>query len=272
IIISDGNSTDATKRKVRKLASKNTQIMLLQNPSLLSSSGRNVGFKNGRGEYFLVVDGHCRILNNKFIINLVDCFKKSGAKCLGRPQPFIIPNKLTMERAIALARSSSLGHDKDSFIHSDKEGFVSPLSVGCAYKKEIFEKIGYVDESFDACEDVEFNYRVEKAGFKSFFSPKIAVYYYPRKNLKGLFKQLVRYGEGRAWLIYKHPEMISYSVFLPMFFVIGIFIGPLFGLISRAFIYLYFMVLFLYFVILSAESFKLAKNNNLNFVIKIIAV
>ena len=54
-------------------------------------------------------------------------------------------------------------------IHAEEEGYVSPVSMGCAYSRSVFDKIGYVDESFDACEDVEFNYRVEKEGFKTFF-------------------------------------------------------------------------------------------------------
>ena len=38
-----------------------------------------------------------------------------------------------------------------------------PRATG-PYSRRVFDKIGYVDESL-TCEDVEFNYRVEKAGW-----------------------------------------------------------------------------------------------------------
>ena len=40
----------------------------------------------------------------------------------------------------------------------------------------------YFDENFDACEDVDFNYRVKKAGLKSYISQKLTVLYYPRSS------------------------------------------------------------------------------------------
>ena len=58
------------------------------------------------------------------------------------------------------------------------------------YVRSVFDKVGYFDEEFDACEDVDFNYRVHKAGLKALISPKLKVCYYPRSSLGGLFKQL----------------------------------------------------------------------------------
>ena len=83
-------------------------------------------------------------------------------------------------------------------IYGDYEGFASPVSNGAVYTRRVFEKIGYVDERFDAAEDVEFNYRCAKAGLRSFTSMKAAVYYYPRSSLGTLFRQMSRYGSGHS--------------------------------------------------------------------------
>jgi len=272
IIVADGQSTDYTRNIVRQIAQSHPQVMLLPNPGLLSGSGRNVGFQNGKGDFFLLVDGHCKIDNNHLLRNVVECFEKSGAQCLGRPQPYIVSGEPNMQRAIALARSSWLGHATDSFIHSAKEGFVSPLSVGCAYKREVFEKIGFVDEAFDACEDLEFNYRVEKAALKTFFSPKIAIYYFPRENISGLSTQLIRYGEGRAKFIFKHPETINLDIFIPLFFLGGVLLGPLFAFISKYFLFVYFAALLLYFSIVSIESLRLSRGDGFRFGLNLIIV
>ena len=76
-----------------------------------------------------------------------------------------------------------------------------PHSVAIAYRRGVFEKVGLFDERFDACEDVEFNHRVARAGLRCWFTPRVGVHYYPRSSLSGLFRQMVRYGRGRVRLL-----------------------------------------------------------------------
>jgi len=221
ILVVDGLSTDATRHIVEKLSKEYPHIRLLDNPKRKSSAGRNIGFKQGKGDYFLVVDGHCFIPDTKLLSNVVDCFAKSGADCLGRPQP-LDPHGLTsFQQAVALARGSRLGHGGDSLIYGEYEGLSSPVSNGAAYARHVFEKVGYVDEEFDACEDVEFNYRVEQAGLTCYTSPKLTIRYYPREDLHGLFRQMIRYGEGRFRFIRKHREALTINQLVPAGFVIG---------------------------------------------------
>ena len=267
VIVADGESTDRTREVVREIAKDHPQVILMNNPGRLSSSGRNVGFKHGKGDYFVVIDGHCTIGHDQLFNNLVDCFQRSGAQCLARPQPFILPEAPNWQRAIGLARSSWLGHSTKSDIYSNKEGFVSPVSAGCAYKREVFEKIGYVDETFDACEDVEFNYRVERAGFKTFFSPKIAVGYYPRESIRSLWRQLGRYAAGRIHLAKKHPETLNLEMLLPTVFVVGLVIAVPLSLMHIAFAWCFFSVLSLYLCIVLWESFRISyKTSRMNLV------
>lgn len=272
IIVADGESTDSTCQIVEEIAQNHSQVKLFNNPGRLPSSGRNIGFKNGKGDYFIVIDGHCRLPDKNVLKSVADAFLKSGAECLGRPQPFVIPEEPTWQRAIGIARTSWLGHSSSSYIHANEEGFVSPVSMGCAYKKEVFEKIGYVDEHFDACEDVEFNYRVEKAGFKTYFTPKIAVWYFPRENLKGLWRQLIRYGEGRAKFLFKHPETFNIEILLSVLFTLGVSLGWLSYFISIYLFKLYLVMLLIYFSLVSLESWRLRKKEPLEFVFELIIV
>lgn len=224
IIVADGESDDGTQALVEEMSRQYPQIWLANNPSRLSSAGRNIGFKNGKGDYFLVVDGHCFIPTTELFNNVVACFEKSGADCLGRPQPLDPPGLSIFQKAVALARGSRLGHGGDSLIYSDYEGFASPVSNGAVYRKDVFDTVGYVDETFDAAEDVEFNYRIEKAGCKAYISPRLTIRYYPRENVKGLFRQMARYGMGRRRFILKHPEALSLSQMVPAMFVVGILV------------------------------------------------
>jgi succinoglycan biosynthesis protein ExoA len=222
IIVADGESDDGTQAVVAAMSLQFPQIRLVNNSSRLSSAGRNIGFKCGRGDCFLVVDGHCYIPTTKLFENIAACFEKSAADCLGRPQPLDPPGLTTFQKAVALARGSRLGHGGDSLIYGEYEGFASPVSNGAVYTRRVFEKIGYVDENFDAAEDVEFNYRVEQAGFQCYTSPKLTIRYYPRDNLRGLFRQMTRYGRGRRKFIRKHPEALTLNQLVPVAFVIGL--------------------------------------------------
>lgn len=269
IIVADGLSTDKTRHKVNAIIENYNQVVLVSNPGIFPSSGRNVSFKNGKGDFFVVVDGHCKIDDKNFLKNIADAFQRSKADCLGRPQPFIVPDAETIQRAIALARTSPLGHSANSFIHSGEEGYFSPVSMGCAYSKKVFDTIGYLDESFDACEDVEFNYRVEKAGFKSFFTPRIAVQYYPRDSFKSLFQQLKRYGEGRARFLFKHPEAINVDILKPVLLVLGMSLGWLTIFINEYLFYTYLLVILAYSGLLLYFSIKLRTIESFPFIFKI---
>ena len=105
------------------------------------------------------------------------------------------------------------------------EGWVDPSSAGAMYRRELFEQYGGIDESFDACEDVEFNCRLYRSGVKAYISPKLAVYYEPRKSLSGLFRQMVRYGRGRVRLGRKHRGSGSLSQMVPALLVVMFLAG-----------------------------------------------
>lgn len=269
ILVADGMSTDNTREIVRALANQYPQIRLLDNLKRKSSSGRNVGFKNGRGDYFLVVDGHCHIPTTELLANVAECFKISGADCLGRPQPLDPPGLSPFQKAVALARASRLGHGGDSLIYSEYEGFANPVSNGAAYARHVFEKVGYVDETFDACEDVEFNYRVEQAGLTCYTSPKLTIHYFPRENLRALWRQMVRYGEGRFRFIRKHPKALTLNQLIPVGFVVGLLFVltfPVYGRLSDT-IGLWtgnvlVTVYSLYFIVILLSAFQISARNN----------
>ncbi|WP_242012332.1 glycosyltransferase family 2 protein [Pseudodesulfovibrio cashew] len=232
VLVVDGGSEDATREIVSSYCEQYGNVRLLDNPGRKSSSGRNIGFKNGEGEYFLVIDGHCHIPNFKLLRNLAEIVERTGASCLGRPQTLDAPGGTPFQEAVASVRGSRLGHGSGSLIYGEHEGFASPVSNGAAYGREVFETIGYVDEDFDACEDVEFNLRVEKAGFKSYTSPKLKVSYYPRETLPGLFRQMQRYGAGRCRLWRKHPDSLSMNSLVPPAFALLCMAAPVFILLG----------------------------------------
>lgn len=223
VLVVDGQSTDRTTAVVQRYARLDSPpVLLFSNPGRLSSSGRNMGVRHSRGEFILFVDGHCRIPNRSLLSENVRILRESGADCLCRPQPLTSPGNTWFQDMVAHARATLIGHGRDSTVYrTDREGFVNPTSSGAGYRRSVFECVGLYDERFDACEDVEFNYRVYRAAIPSYLSPRLTIVYQPRTSLSELFCQMVRYGRGRFRLMQKHKEAASLSQLVPGAVVAG---------------------------------------------------
>jgi succinoglycan biosynthesis protein ExoA len=246
VLVADGESTDATRAIVTGLTRDHANLRLLENARRWSSAGRNAAVRAARGDLVVLVDGHCDLDNPNYLREVAAAFARSGADCVGRPQPLDVGSASPLQRAIAAARSSRLGHHPASFIYSDREQFVPPESVAVAYRRGVFDAVGLFDERFDACEDVEFNHRVAAAGLTCFFTPRVRVRYFPRSSVAGLFRQMVRYGRGRVRLLRKHPETFTPAGFLPGAFLLGVLTGPLAALLWPGLWWVYGGVLGLY--------------------------
>ena len=234
VLVADGNSTDRTAGVVQEFARRAPMpVRLLRNPAQLSSAGRNIGARNARGKFIIYIDGHCQIPSKTLLRDAVELFERTKADCLCRPQPLTMPGNTVFQDVVAHARATSLGHGRDSTIYTTNwEGPVNPSSSGALYRREVFDRVGFFDERLDACEDVEFNYRIFRAGLRSFYSTRLKVLYEPRKDLVSLWKQMVRYGQGRCRLIRKHTDAFSISQIIPAAFLVWLVVGGIFSLVS----------------------------------------
>ncbi len=272
ILVVVADSVDRTEEVVKKIAAEEPRVKFLPNPYGLSSGARTIGAKEANGEIIVFIDGHVYIDNNQLLQNTVRLMEDKHVSILSRPQLLDTPNNTFLQRAISLARNSWIGHGRDSTIYSREDKYVDPGSSGASYRREVFDKVGYFDISFDACEDVEFNYRCAQAGFRSFTSLKLAVYYYPRTSLPGLFRQMSRYGTGRFRLALKHPKTLSITSLFPTLLILGI---PLLGALSfflPALIYLFGASSLAYFGAILSSSISLAARYGWNYLFILPAV
>jgi succinoglycan biosynthesis protein ExoA len=195
------------------------------------------------------------------LTNLVEAFETSGADTLGRPQPLRAEQPVKFQDAVADARTSWLGHNPDSAIYSDVAGFVPADNVAVAYRRDVFDLLGLFDESFDACEDVEFNTRVRQVGLTCYFTPTIAVEYQPRSTLRGLVYQMARYGHGRARLARKNPASITLPSVVPSLWLMWLMVGSVASLFVVALSWVFAASVAAYSLAVLAESLRLSLRN-----------
>jgi len=258
ILVGIAASKDRTLEVVDKIARCDDRVRPFFNPLGLSSSARTLGARMATGEIVIYVDGHVWIDNDQIFLNTVRLLKERQVSILSRPQFLDTPENSLFQSAVSLARKSAVGHGLDSTIYTAEESYVDPTSSGATYRKEVFDRVGYFDTDFDACEDVEFNYRCSRAGFKSYLSMKVAVYYYPRASLKDLYKQMIRYGTGRFRLVRKHRETLSLGTLVPVLFVTALLALGLLGIFSWAAACLFAAAVLLYAVVIGGASVAIA--------------
>ncbi|MDZ7725182.1 MAG: glycosyltransferase family 2 protein [candidate division KSB1 bacterium] len=250
ILVIDGMSEDGSRDIVKSLAERFEQIKLFDNPRKRTPASLNIGARNAQGDIVVILGAHTKI-HPDFVKTNVRYMNELGVKCVGGTQ--INVGETPMQKAIGIAMGSIFGIPSAPYRFYKKKKYVDTV-VYAAYKKELFEKIGYFDEELHISEDAEFNWRIRQAGYKIFYTPEIISYYYPRKNLKTLFRQFYNYGILRVNVIKKHFDAFKFIHILPPLFVSLLIITAISGILipKTSIFFLVLTVIYLVYLIIGA--------------------
>lgn len=262
IVIVDGHSSDNTIAKINEYQKKFSSITLLENPVRRTPTSLNIGIKAAKGEIIIILGAHASLdpdfifFNNKYL-------NEKNVNVTGGTQINIGLN--FTQKAIALAMENPFGMGSAPYRWSKKEQFVDTV-VYAAYRRELFDEIGYFEENFSISEDAELNWRIRKAGHKILFSPDIKSYYHPRKTVSKFIQQMFRYGILRVHMFKKHKTAIKITHMIPPTFVftlLTLLILTAFSVISPVFI---FAMLGIYFSLNLLSVISKTSKTNLKFI------
>ena len=222
VFVCDGLSTDNTRSIVSKLSEQYPNVLLIDNEKQTTPYALNLGLKASNCAIKIILGAHAEI-DKDFIKNNVSVLNNyPEVGCAGG----IIENVYENESAetIGLAMSSAFGVGNAHFRTGSKNGFVDTVAFG-AYRKEVFEKIGYFDEDLIRNQDDEFNFRLLQNGFKIYLNSHIKSKYYVRASFSKLYKQYYQYGYWKVYVNKKHKAVTSIRQLVPLFFVLFLFLG-----------------------------------------------
>lgn len=262
VIVVNGNSTDSSVDIIQKYYSKLLNLILLDNPKRITPVGLNIGVKNAKGKIIVILGAHSYIADD-FIQNAVNELNQTDADCVGGP----ITNRGTtfVGKAIALAMQSSFGVGNSLFRVSVKKQYVDTVAFG-AYRKEVFEKIGYFDESLTRNQDFEFNQRIIQSGKKILLTPTIRSFYYCRSSLSKLFKQYFLYGFWKGNVIIKNLSYFKVRYQIPALFVLTVLMLGVGGVFQHFLWCLLGFLLMIYLFLSSSMSIYLGMIKNLKYI------
>jgi glycosyltransferase involved in cell wall biosynthesis len=218
ILVVDGGSTDNTLQIVNKLSEEDKRVRLINNPRRILAAGINIGIETSRGDVLIRMDGHAEA-ESDFIANSIEVLREHPeAWCVGGAITTISHDY--MGRVIGATMSCLVGVGNAMFRLGDYEGYADTVAFG-AYRKEIFEKIGKLDENLPRTEDDDLHFRIHQAGGKIYISRKIRSKYYARSSIAKLWSQYFQYGYWRIPTIMKHHRPATVRQIVPMIFIMG---------------------------------------------------
>jgi GT2 family glycosyltransferase len=200
IVVIDNASTDGTSEMVRTNFPRTTLIEKNTNDGW--TAGCNQIARNARSRYVILLNEDTTIENDVFTEMAVAMdqlpYAGIGAPCLiwpdGERQPSCrrFPDPISL-----LLRGTRIGgffpKRLRHYLREDidlKNPSVIDWAIGACLivRKEVFEKIGYMDERFAYHDDTDFCYRALKSGFATVFLPHcVVVHHYGRRSAQKWF-------------------------------------------------------------------------------------
>jgi len=226
IILALGPSRDKTDEIAHSLATKDSRISIVKNPSGRTASGLNLAINKSTYPVIVRVDAHSELQKN-YISLAIEVMRSSGATNVGGIMG--AEGKTSFEKTVASAMRSSLGVGASRFHTGGEAGFVDTVYLGVFLRSAVLA-VGGFDERFIRAQDWELNFRLRQAGGKIFFDPRLHVTYRPRSSVKALAKQYFEYGRWRRVVSRRHQGTINYRYLAPPFALLGTSLSIVFTL------------------------------------------
>lgn len=235
VIVVDGKSCDNTKNIIENYQKRYSFIKLKDNPNKIQNYAMNIGLKDARGRIIIRCDSHS-VYCRDYISKLVSWHQKE--KDIGNVGGIWLHqfDKNTIKaKAIALVQSHSFGVGPNRYrVGSKQIAFVDTVPFG-SWKREIFDEIGFFDENILKGEDLDFNIRLKKKGYKILLDPDIEIYYHPRCDFNKLYSMMYQYAYWKIKIIKKHKTLPSIRQLAPplliIYMIMAAIISPLISLV-----------------------------------------
>lgn len=231
IIIVDNNSTDGSLEFIKENYPDIILISLKENYGF--SRAVNEGILKSKNPFVVLLNNDTEA-EETWLENLYKCISarddifSCSSKMLRYDHREIIDD--AGDGYTLLGWSVKHGDGKNFRTFSEDREIFSSCAGAAIYRREVFQSIGYFDESFFAyLEDIDIGYRAKIHGYKNMYASKAVIYH------KGSGTSGSRYNSFKTklvprnniLLIYKNMPVIQLIINLP-FILLGYFIKLLF--------------------------------------------
>ena len=247
LLLVDGGSTDRTRVLIQPYLEQYATIRLIDNPHRTAPFAMNIGIRGAKGEYICRLDAHSCFPANyvstllRYLNELPDA-ANVGAVCDTLPA-----NDSTIAKAIAIACRHPFGVGNSTFRTTTVNQPIETDTVPFGFwRKSLFEKVGYFNESLTRNQDDEFNARTIQQGGKVYLVPELSVTYYARDTIRKTARMFYQYGLFKPLVNKQLKRPATVRQFVPPAFMIGLVIGLPLAFLHPLILYIYCAYVLIY--------------------------
>jgi cellulose synthase/poly-beta-1,6-N-acetylglucosamine synthase-like glycosyltransferase len=246
IVVVD-SSTDNTRDIISKYPIK----VFFQKPSG-AAAARNVGIKKSKGDIIVFIDSDC-IAPKTWLKNLLEPFKDSGV--FGVAGTYRNKNNSSISKFIQY----EIEYRHEKMVDKKEIDFVG--TYNCAYRRDVFDSVGYFDEKLTQAEDADFSFRASKE-FKIVFNKTAYVYHDHVSDMFGFIKQKFQRGFWKPILYSRNKSKLVGDSYTPKTLGLQVLLT---GLLLVSFFminYLYSIVILFFIYFLNMDLFRFLLKND----------
>jgi mycofactocin system glycosyltransferase len=196
---------DASNDNSASVAGEFNAKVIVQPYNQGQSAARNRGVKEASGEIVAFIDSDC-IADPQWLKDLVPYFQDRRFVLVGGFVDSYYQNSM-LDRYESVKSALNMGMQKVVGVGNNAVFYVPTCNV--LIRKDIYLKNGGLDESMRVGEDVDFCWRLMKAGHRLIYVPKGKVRHKHRNQFLSCFMRRFDYGTSEPILYSKYPETMK---------------------------------------------------------------
>jgi len=161
VLVIDDGSRDGTAELLRDMAARDSRLRLLSGEGRGAPAARNIGLRAARGDIIAFLDGDD--------IWPKDMIGRQLERLAAHDRPDIVSGLVQRFRIFDASVPGP----------ADAEGPSLPMAslAACLFRREVFQRIGLLDETLLWSDDQDFMLRAREAGLRIVIMRQIALYY-----------------------------------------------------------------------------------------------
>jgi len=217
IVVADGGSKDGTRERLKERAEQDPRIVVLDNPKRRQPSGLNLAAARATGEILIRADGHT-LYDTDYVRNSVLALTETEAVAVGGPMNPVAAHGFAA--SVAGAMNSPLVLPA-RFHHARAREEVDTVYLGAFRKSDFMAIGGFRTFPSGTAEDADIYARWRSEGQVVLVDPAIRSMYTPRNSPSALRRQYLRYGNGKAEMLWANRRLPSLRPLAPALLLLG---------------------------------------------------